>query len=319
MKSVAVNALIHEKANRYSQILREIRIKESFYVKASAFGNWGLDNPPLKGALFHFVVEGTAQIEDKKGNFIALQKGDFVLLPKGNRHFLRSDEDANIENFESVEMKPLGENASEMQLGTMGERSILICGGLSFDPSWHPLIETLPSLLIQRASEQSGALHTSTLMEMMNSEVHSEMPGSEIVINRLSEVLVVSALRNWMIEGTNNDTSWIVALRDEFLGHSLVQIHTAPQNDWSVASLAKEAKMSRSVYAEKFHKLIGMPPMHYVTRIRMNLAADKLRQTTQTVERIALEVGYESAISFNRAFKRYWGEPPGRFKAHQAE
>lgn len=314
MEPVKVNQLINDKNSRFSQILREIRIKESFYVKAFASEPWGFDNPPLKGALFHFMVEGSAEIEELDGNYIQLNKGDLVLLPFGQRHILRSGSDAPIDTFETVTIESRGENASVMKLGSERGEATIICGGLSFEPSWHPLLQALPPLLIQRASTENDACHIGRLITLMGIEVNSDLPGSETVINRLNEVLIIAALREWMLNGIDNSSSWIYALRDQFLGHSLVQIHTSPDGDWSVASLAKEAKMSRSVYSERFHKLVGMPPMQYVMRIRMNLAADKLRQSTETVERVATEVGYDSVVSFSRAFKRFWGEPPGKFK-----
>lgn len=314
MNPVEVNQLVHDKNSRFSQILREIRIKESFYVKVIATEPWGFDNPPLKGSLFHFIVEGEAQIEDHEGNYIVLHQGDLVLIPKGDRHVLQSGSDASIDTFETVTIEPLGENASVMKLGGSGKKTTMICGGLSFNPAWHPLLEALPALVIQRSSLEEETLHTDALIKLMGSEVNADMPGSEIIINRLNEILVITALRNWMLNGIEKSSSWIYALRDQFLGHSLIRIHTSPELNWSVASLAKEAKMSRSVYAERFHKLVGMPPMHYVMRIRMNLAADKLRQSNETVEHIAMDVGYDSVVSFSRAFKRYWGEPPGKFK-----
>jgi len=253
-------------------------------------------------------------MEDENGNYIPLHKGDLVLLPKGNRHILRSGSDAFIDTFETVNIEPLGENSSVMNLGATGKRTSIICGGLTLNPPWHPLIQALPSLILQRDSLEDTTFNTNILMQLMSSEVQSDIPGSEIIINRLNEVLVISVLRNWILNGIEKSSSWIYALRDQFLGHSLIKIHASPEIDWSVASLAKEAKMSRSVYAKEFHKLVGMPPMHYVMYLRMNLAADRLRQSNETVEYIAMSVGYDSAVSFSRAFKRYWGEPPGKFK-----
>lgn len=314
MASLDVHTFIHSSNSRYSQILREIRIKESFYVKASALGPWGFDNPSLNGALFHFVLEGSAEIEETNGNYISLQKGDLVLLPMGQQHILRSGPDAEIDTFDTVDIIPTGENASVMNFGGEGSPSTIICGGVSFEPSWHPLFESLPPLIIQSASTDKHSLHLQSLFELIHQELEANLPGSETIINRLNEVIVIATLRNWMIEGIENTSSWIYALRDQFLGRSLVQIHTSPQTPWSVESLARTAKMSRSLFAERFHTLVGMPPMHYVMKIRMHLAADKLRQNLESVESIATQVGYDSSVSFSRAFKRFWGEPPGKFK-----
>lgn len=317
MPNININELQYEKSTFSSQILREIRIADSFYIQANASAPWGFDNPPLNGALFHFIVEGSAEIENDEGEYITLSKGDLVLLPRGEAHILRSGSNAPVFSFDDIALKPRGENASFMSIGKSNHsQTKMICGGLSLKPTWHPLIESLPKMLIQKASSGTYALHFQHIISLMENEVYMQQAGSEAIINRLNEVLIISILRNWLLEGVTSTTGWIYALRDPFFGKSIVDIHRYPEKNWSVSLLAKEAKMSRAAFAEQFHKLVGVPPMHYVMKLRMNLAADKLQQTNETIECIASSVGYHSIVSFHRAFKRYWGEPPGKFKSH---
>ena len=288
-----------------------IRLGDSFYFKSYCHAPWGFENPPLQGALFHFVIQGSAQIETEAGSYLTIATGDLALFPHGTGHIARSGPGAPIETLDSARIEPAGENASIMTLGSGDETSVIICGGLSFDPPWHPLIAALPTLLLHR-TKPTGTAHD-TLIALMGEEVSQDLPGSEAVITRLSEVLVITALRDWMMHG--DASGWIFALRDPGIGHTLVRLHQSPETPWTVARLAKEADVSRTVYAERFHKMVGTPPMKYLLNLRMHLAADKIRQNADSLEAISTSVGYDSMPSFSRAFKRHWGQPPGAFRA----
>ncbi|MCP4646270.1 MAG: AraC family transcriptional regulator [bacterium] len=152
------------------------------------------------------------------------------------------------------------------------------------------------------------------IVDLMGMEVSRALPGNEAVITRLIEVLVIGAVRDWMLNNRNETAGWISAVRDCTLGHAIAALHENPEKSWTVASLADKAAMSRTAFAEKFKELIGIPPMHYLNHLRMNLAADMLRTTDNSIAQIAREIAYSSEISFSRAFKRFWGKPPGSFR-----
>ncbi len=111
-----------------------------------------------------------------------------------------------------------------------------------------------------------------------------------------------------------DQTGWLARARDPEVGSALALLHRHPSDPWTIADLAKRVGVSRSVLAERFRHFLGVPPMAYLTRWRLQLGAQLLRSTSRSVAQVALEVGYESEPAFNRAFKREFGTPPARFR-----
>jgi transcriptional regulator GlxA family with amidase domain len=130
-----------------------------------------------------------------------------------------------------------------------------------------------------------------------------------------SEALFVETLRRYIASLPEQQTGWLAGARDLEVGKALAMMHRHPARPWTLADVAREAGISRSVLAERFRHYLGEPPMSYLTRWRLQLGAQMLRSTSQSVAQIALEVGYESEPAFNRAFKREFSLPPARFRA----
>jgi len=138
--------------------------------------------------------------------------------------------------------------------------------------------------------------------------------GSDAVLTRLSEALFVETVRRYMAELPTQQTGWLAGARDPAVGAALAHLHRAPDEPWTIASLAQQVGVSRSVLAERFRHYLGEPPMTYLSRWRLNLGARMLCSSSHSVARIAGDVGYESEPAFNRAFKREFGAPPARFR-----
>ncbi len=149
---------------------------------------------------------------------------------------------------------------------------------------------------------------------LMAAEAHQLQPGGETVVTRLADVLVIQALRRWLSGPEAPSVGWLAALRDAQLGRALAQLHREPEKDWSVETLARVSAMSRSSFAERFHALVGEPPMKYLARQRMRTAASLLREGGHTVSELAPRFGYQSEAAFSRAFKRVFGSSPGSHK-----
>jgi AraC-like DNA-binding protein len=139
-------------------------------------------------------------------------------------------------------------------------------------------------------------------------------PGGEAVITRLADVLIIQAIRWWMESDPSAQSGWLGALRDDQIGRALSLIHGDPSRDWTVAALADELAMSRSAFAARFTELVGEPVMRYVTRWRMRVAVNALRDEGATVAELAERLGYRSEAAFARAFKRVTGVAPGAVK-----
>jgi AraC-like DNA-binding protein len=148
----------------------------------------------------------------------------------------------------------------------------------------------------------------------MAAETKQLRAGGEAVITRLADVLIIQAIRWWMESDPDAQTGWLGALRDDQIGRALGLIHGDPAHPWTVATLADELAMSRSAFAARFTELVGEPVMRYVTRWRMRVAVNALRDEGVTVAELADRLGYRSEAAFARAFKRVTGVAPGAVK-----
>ena len=146
-------------------------------------------------------------------------------------------------------------------------------------------------------------------------DANSSAPGGEAVLAKLSEVLFVETLRRYMaLLPSAEQTGWLAGVRDPEVGKALALLHRQPAHPWTIAALAGEVGISRSVLAERFRRYLSQTPMAYLTHWRLQLGAQMLKSTSSSVAQVAAEVGYESEPSFNRAFKREFGLPPARFR-----
>jgi transcriptional regulator GlxA family with amidase domain len=138
--------------------------------------------------------------------------------------------------------------------------------------------------------------------------------GGEAVLAKLSELLFVETLRRYITGLPPEQTGWLAGVRDPEIGRALALLHRRPAQPWTVADLAREVGLSRSVLAERFRHYLDEPPMSYLTRWRLQLGAQMLKSSSRSVAEIAAEVGYESEAAFNRAFKREYRVPPAHFR-----
>jgi AraC-like DNA-binding protein len=152
----------------------------------------------------------------------------------------------------------------------------------------------------------------------MAAEAKELRPGGETVITRLSDILVIQAIRSWIEQDSDARSGWLGALQDRQIGTAIALIHRDPARPWTVSSLAAEAAMSRSAFAARFTELVGEPAMHYVARWRMHVARSWLEDEDVGLGEMAGRLGYQSEAAFSRAFKRFIGVPPGSVRRRAA-
>jgi AraC-like DNA-binding protein len=293
------------------EALRFVQMSGIFYCPSELTEPWGLELPPMEDCVwFHVVTEGEANIE-VNGETRRIGAGDLALVPHGTGHRAWGRQPAPTPSVFDLPHDYYSDQYALLQHGGGGERTHVVCGGIRFDhPAARHLIEALPAIIHIEASRSTRADWMQATLELMAEETRFVRPGSEAVISRLCDIVVIQAIRTWIERDPAAQTGWLGALRDEHVGAAIAGIHADPAHDWTVASLADEATMSRSAFAARFTELVGESAMRYVTRWRMHVALELLRNGDSTVAAAATEVGYDSEAAFSRAFKRVTGTTP---------
>ena len=293
-------------ADPVGEALHFLRMSGTYYTRSELTAPWGMTIPAVPGALwFHVVTAGECTLATAEGSTV-LRAGDLALVPHGAGHVLRSGPGALTPMITEIEAG-LGDDSYAVLRHGGGARADMVCGAVRFDhPAARTMVDLLPAILHVPASPLGDRLQT--VLRLMAAEVEQLRPGGEAVVTRLADVLVVQAIRSWLDTAR---TGWLGALHDPQIGRALALVHRDPARDWTVASLAAQLPMSRSAFAARFTELVGEPAMQYVTRWRMHVALDGLRDGESTVAEMAGRLGYRSEAAFSRAFKRVVGVPPG--------
>jgi AraC-like DNA-binding protein len=311
-----------------SEVLETVRLDGAMFYNAEFSSPWcfrsprsSMLSPYLSDGrrhviIFHLLTEGRgyAHVEGD-GRPVALDAGDIVIFPHGDPHILGNGPPVTpVDNSRELErVLSLGLKLSRM--GGGGELTKFICGYMTCDPQLSRIfLAGLPPVLkVSIRNDASGQWLENSIRYSVD-KADTSRPGGEAVLAKLSEVLFVETLRRYISQLPRAQTGWLAGVRDPEVGKALALLHRKPADPWTIAALAKEVGMSRSVLADRFRRYLSEAPMAYLTRWRIQLGAQMLTSTSSSVAQIAAEVGYESEPSFNRAFKREFGLPPARFR-----
>ncbi|MGI9600646.1 MAG: AraC family transcriptional regulator [Acidimicrobiales bacterium] len=293
------------------EALRYVQMSGIFYCPSELTEPWGLELPPMPDCVwFHAVLGGEFTLE-VDGRTHTLRAGDLVLVPHGTGHRAWGSEPSPTPSVFDLPHDYVSEQYAVLRHGGGGERTDVVCGGIRLEhPAARQLVASLPPLIHIEASRSTRADWMRATLELMAEETQQVRPGGEAVVSRLCDIVVIQAIRTWIERDPAAQTGWLGALRDEQVGAAIARIHSHPERDWTVASLADEVAMSRSAFAARFTELVGEPAMRYVTRWRMHVALDLLQRTDSTVAAVGAQVGYDSEAAFSRAFKRVIGVSP---------
>jgi AraC-like DNA-binding protein len=270
---------------------------------------------------YHYVVEGRLQlrIEGEGQESVAVEAGEAIVLPRNDAHLMGSDLGLPpVLASEIVRLPTRGELRS-MRLGGDGERVRLVCGFLGCDgPDTNPVLASLPPVVKMTLAESAAGDWIRSTLRFAAEEVAAGRPGSETVLEKVSELLFVETVRHYAERLPEGQTGWLAGLRDPHVARALALIHRDVARPWTVDDLGREAGLSRSALADRFIRLIGVPPIHYLARWRMQVAMQKLRTTMASLAQVAELVGYESEAAFSRAFKKAIGTAPATWRRAQA-
>ena len=311
----------------FSEVLSGVRMKGAMFFSAEFSAPWRLSTPHCRvlasalapGAphmmMYHLVVDGSARVSVEGGPDVELSPGDLVVFPHGDPHQLSAGSGTNLVEGAAVLRKIATRDLSPMQAGGGGATTRFVCGYLTLDPLLcGPILESLPPMLtVNVRTDRSGQWLEQSILHLVE-ECASDRAGSDAMLAKLSEALFVDTLRRYVTGLPDQTTGWLAGARDPVVGKSLALLHRRPRHRWTIAGLATEVGVSRSVLAERFTRYLSDPPMAYLTGWRLRLAAQALTSSSKGVGDIAAAVGYESEAAFNRAFKRAFGVPPARYR-----
>ena len=303
-------------ADPLGEALHFLRMNGAYYCRSELTAPWGLTIPPTPGYLwFHVVTSGRLWLETGDEERDWIQLGDLALVPHGDGHVLRSDPGIAAPGILDLEREAVSDRYEILRHGGGGAPTGLICGAVRFaHPAAGNLIEILPRTIRVEASSSPRLEWMQGILRLMASEAAELRPGSEAVITRLGDILVIQAIRAWIESDPAAQKGWLGALQDPQIGRAISNVHRDPARNWTVASLAGELAMSRSAFAARFTELVGEPVMSYVARWRMQVAVAALQEEGATVGQLADRLGYRSEAAFSRAFKRVIGVSPGAIR-----
>lgn len=289
------------------------RVRGAVMAHVRANAPWGLQLPRAEGATFHAVTAGACWLRMPGRAPRELRVGDVVLLPTGTAHVIASEPRGPTREWSRVAKTQARNSAGEIVLAGRGRATHLICAAYDYDRAVaHPLLSLLPPMLVVSASESDAAQST---LQLLHRELTDPSAGSGTIVDRLIDVLFVHVIRAWVARHQDPGQSWLLALRHPSVARALSMLHARPAASWTIERLARESNVSRATLTRRFSALVGEPPLAYLTRWRLELAARRLRETDETVGAIAHHVGYASEFAFSRAFSRLRGEPPGRYRS----
>ncbi len=318
-----------------SDVLRTVRLTGALFFLVDARSPW-VEEVPRAAAFssvllpeaqhlisYHIVTKGSCWggLTDGSGSSAALEAGDILVIPHGHPYAMSSPRGLRAPYPpEEVLAFFRGMASGELPLvvtegGRGPERLQVLCGFLGCDVRpFNPVLAALPPLLHLRRDVTAADDPLGPLIQFALREVRERRPGGRCALLRLSELLFVEVVRRYLASAPADRQGWLSGLRDPQVGHALELLHQRPAFPWTLHRLAREVGLSRSSLADRFTHFVGQPPMRYLARWRMQLAARLLAEGASKVSAVALDVGYDSEAAFSRAFKRIVGMAPAAWR-----
>jgi len=323
-----------------SDVLKTVRLTGAAFYDVVATAPWVAEQPtadrilpkilPGAGHLisYHVVTEGRCFVNRIDEAPIVVEAGEVVVFTRGDPHVVASDPGMRAEPDAPSAIDAVSVNRLPFLL-TIGEPSgsqqaKIVCGFLACDAQpFNPLLENLPPVIkvgstVGNTAGGSDARWLDQFIRLATAESAEKRAGGECVLARLSELMFVEVVRRYLETLPPEQTGWLAGLRDPGISKALSLLHGNPAHNWTIEDLARDVGLSRSLLAERFAELVGMPPIQYLAKWRMQLAAGLLSGGNTNIATIAAEIGYGSEAAFSRAFKKLVGIPPSDWRRRPA-
>lgn len=301
-----------------SDILTTLKLQGTLYFRTEFTSPWGVQVPAFENvARFHFVHRGRcyAQVDGVAGP-VLLQQGDLIIITRGAAHILSDPLNTRVLAVDDVITRSNFAGEGALVYGQTGgdHETRLVCGHFAFDPdASHPLIDALPPFI---HLQNDGGLALDWLknsLAMIAAETGRGQMGGDLVALRLSEIILAQAIRS-LINGVTGRNLVLAAFADPNIYRALQALHANPAAEWTVEELSRAAGLSRTIFAARFHDLMGITPLRYLTQWRMQLARRLLTETMAPIVEVAERSGYRSEAAFSRIFRKHFNEPPAGYR-----
>ena len=304
-----------------SDILDSLSLQGQFYFRTCFNAPWAIAVPDYEKAIrFHYAVQGECYVQAGDEPAIHLQQGDLVLVPAGAAHTMADSMGRKPAELETVMQDNgyTGGGTFVVGKGCKDSATQLLCGHFTFaEGSSHPLLRSLPSLLHVSARMRSNTFWLDEALRLMGRQMSDDNPGSLAVVRRMSEIIFIETIR-CCADQSEHLAGLMEALSDPRISRAIQAMHRDIATHWTVETLAGEAAMSRSRFADRFQELVGCGPLTYLAEWRLQKARELLQDRRISIQQVAGRIGYQSPAAFTRAFANMFGESPSSFRMRQA-
>lgn len=304
--------------------LESLQLEGAIFLRAEYTEGWSIEGQggstfaammypgAVRLVLFHVIASGRCWVSRPGGDRYWASAGEMIVLPYGDAHLMGGVTSATPAHITGLIPEPPWAEMPIVRHGSGGDRTDVVCGFLySEDPLFDPTMSAFPPAFVVRppAGPAKSWFDASVEYALESSGRH---PGAASM--KLPELLLVEALRLHLETSPAGDRGWVAGLRDPVVGAAMASLHGSPERKWTVAELAAEAAVSRSLLDARFRDTLGRSPIRYLSEWRMHVAQSLLATTDVTVATVARRVGYDSEEAFSRAFKRRYGQAPSLWR-----
>lgn len=306
-------------------VIRGLDLKGGLFLEARMTAPWAFTarvgpedcrpflDVPAQVIAYHAVTHGRLLVAAEGIAPVEAGAGDIILLPRNDPHLVMSGTDVAPVPGEGLLAPPGSGGLLRIEHGGGGEPTRLLCGFLASDGASHPLLDTLPRVLTVSLGSVASLEWIEASVRVAAREMAAGRIASAAMIARLSELLLVEALRRYC-ESEPRPVGWLGGIRDPRIGRALALMHGDLATPWTVDTLGRTVGLSRTAFVDRFTRLVGLPPIRYLGQARLAAARLLLRETGLTASEIGYRVGFQAPVAFNRAFKREYGSPPAAWR-----
>jgi AraC-like DNA-binding protein len=297
-----------------ADVLNTLELKGWISARRELTPPWRYDFAASRDMIFHLLSSGDGYLSvEGDPTPRRIEDGGILLFPFGHAHSICDELTSPLKQVLHVEYSAQSEYQGWPATSDPSKMAVL-CGAFHVEyPDAFFLLHNLPKVIHIPAEQGRTVEGFSEIVQLIAREAATPRLGAQVMLRRLTELLFVHVIRIWIEQQASSERGWVAALRDQPISTALGLIHQSPERGWKVEELAEAVALSRSVFSARFTRLLGEPPITYLTRWRMHKATRLLKNNVE-VEKIAELLGYESGVAFHKAFKREVGMTPARYR-----